>query len=150
MSAEPNSTRQTLSSTRDAMTALANTLTWADATAGRGDYAGAVGWLDFLEQIGYPLPADYDTKRQTWLAALASTITNPHDEPPEIPDLMRGAPNSDKPRRSPITLANAALHPASSAPDKARPVPTRPSGNAGPASWQPNAGDDEIRGPTAS
>jgi hypothetical protein len=75
MSSEPTGARQPRRRPRERAAACARTLEWADAAAWHGDYANALGWLELLDLIGYQLPDDYATKRQAWLAALASTTT---------------------------------------------------------------------------
>jgi hypothetical protein len=52
--------------------AVRNTLNWADEAAARGDYEGAIAWLDTITAIGDPLPSAYDTKRAAWKAAVAA------------------------------------------------------------------------------
>ncbi len=52
--------------------AVRNTLTWAEEAAARGDYHGAIAWLDTITAIGDSLPSAYHTKRAAWKAALAA------------------------------------------------------------------------------
>jgi len=46
--------------------AVARTLQWADGSAARGDFAGALEWVALIESIDGGLPNEYETKRQTW------------------------------------------------------------------------------------
>jgi hypothetical protein len=50
--------------------AVANTLTWAEESAARGDYMDALAWLNVLDAIREPLPSDYEIKRLDWRRAL--------------------------------------------------------------------------------
>ena len=50
--------------------AVARSLGWARESAARGDYADALAWVQVVEAIGDPIPREYETKRQAWLAAL--------------------------------------------------------------------------------
>jgi len=43
----------------------------AEQAAARGDYADALSWVQVVEAIGDPIPIEYQTKRRTWLSALA-------------------------------------------------------------------------------
>jgi hypothetical protein len=63
MSAARTDTSDT--STRHART-VAQTLTWADEGAARGDHAGALAWLRTLEVIGDELSDAYQAKRRSW------------------------------------------------------------------------------------
>ena len=55
--------------------AVANTLTWAEESAARGDYANALAWLSVLDAIGETLPDEYETKRIDWREARAEQHT---------------------------------------------------------------------------
>jgi hypothetical protein len=50
--------------------AVANTLTWAEESAARGDYADALAWLSVLDTIRETLPEEYELKRIDWRRAL--------------------------------------------------------------------------------
>jgi hypothetical protein len=50
--------------------AVANTLTWAEESASRGDYVDALAWLNVLDAIREPLSPDYESKRLDWRRAL--------------------------------------------------------------------------------
>ena len=50
--------------------AVANTLSWAEESAGRGDYANALAWLNVLDAIRETLPEAYEIKRLDWRRAL--------------------------------------------------------------------------------
>jgi hypothetical protein len=52
--------------------AIARTLQWADGCAARGEYADGLEWLAMIEKLGDTLTPEYETKRQTWAAALAA------------------------------------------------------------------------------
>lgn len=54
------------------LAAVANTLSWAEESASRGDYADALAWLDVLTAIREPLPDEYVDKRHVWSLALAA------------------------------------------------------------------------------
>ena len=54
------------------LAAVARSLGWARESAARGDYADALGWVRVVEAIGDAIPHEYETKRQTWLSALAA------------------------------------------------------------------------------
>jgi hypothetical protein len=71
MSSDSTSAQQPDPGRRDPIAAVSRTLERADAAAWRGKYADALGWLRLLELLGYRVPAEYDTKRQAWLAGLA-------------------------------------------------------------------------------
>ena len=49
--------------------AMFHTLSWADEAAADHDYAGALAWLDVIEAIGDPLPAEHQRKRASWALA---------------------------------------------------------------------------------
>ena len=51
-------------------TAVANTLSWAEESAGRGDYVNALAWLNVLDAIRETLPEAYEIKRLDWRRAL--------------------------------------------------------------------------------
>jgi hypothetical protein len=53
--------------------AVRGSLGYAQDSADRGDYADALGWIGVLEAIGEQLPAVYQTRRQAWGRALATT-----------------------------------------------------------------------------
>ena len=55
------------------LAAVARTLQWADEFAGRGDYFGAVAWLEMLEAIGDELPEVYEIRRGSWSAQLRAS-----------------------------------------------------------------------------
>jgi len=46
--------------------AVRRSLGWAQESAGRGDYADALGWIRVLEAIGEQLPPGYEAKRRAW------------------------------------------------------------------------------------
>ena len=50
--------------------AVANTLTWAEESAARGDYANALAWLSVLDAIRETLPEEYEVKRLDWRRVL--------------------------------------------------------------------------------
>jgi hypothetical protein len=50
--------------------AVANTLSWADESADRGDYVNALAWLNVLDAIRETLPEEYEGKRLDWRHAL--------------------------------------------------------------------------------
>lgn len=50
---------------------MARTLQWADASAARGDYAGALEWIALIESIDDKLSQEYESKRQTWSDEIA-------------------------------------------------------------------------------
>jgi hypothetical protein len=50
--------------------AVANTLSWADESAARGDYVNALAWLNVLDAIRETLPEEYEGKRLDWRDAL--------------------------------------------------------------------------------
>ena len=50
--------------------AVANTLTWAEESAARGDYVNALAWLNVLDAIGETLAEPYEIKRLDWRRAL--------------------------------------------------------------------------------
>ncbi len=54
---------------------VARTLQWADGCAARGEYADGLEWLATIGELGDALPSEYETKRQTWIAALGATAT---------------------------------------------------------------------------
>jgi hypothetical protein len=56
-------------------TAVANTLTWAEESAGRGDYVNALAWLNVLDAIRETLPEAYEVKRLDWRRALIEQHT---------------------------------------------------------------------------
>lgn len=53
------------------LAAVARTLSWAEESASRGDYADALAWLDVLAAIREPLSDEYVDKRHVWHRALA-------------------------------------------------------------------------------
>jgi len=53
--------------------AVAGSLRFATASAARGDYRDALGWLRVLEAVGEELPVDYLAKRRAWQAAVDGT-----------------------------------------------------------------------------
>jgi hypothetical protein len=57
------------------LAAVARSFGWARESAARGDYADALGWVQVVEAIGDPIPREYETKRQAWLAALDESRT---------------------------------------------------------------------------
>jgi hypothetical protein len=56
---------------RQHLAALRTTLSWADRSAARGDYADALVWIDVVEATGHELPDEYRAKRETWLGVVA-------------------------------------------------------------------------------
>jgi hypothetical protein len=50
--------------------AVANTLSWAEESAARGDYVNALAWLSVLDAIGETLQESYEIKRLDWRRAL--------------------------------------------------------------------------------
>ena len=50
--------------------AVANTLTWAEESAARGDYANALAWLSVLDAIRETLQDEYEVKRLDWRRVL--------------------------------------------------------------------------------
>lgn len=50
--------------------AVANTLTWAEESASRGDYVNALAWLNVLDAIRETLPEEYEIKRRDWRRTL--------------------------------------------------------------------------------
>jgi hypothetical protein len=62
--------RNALSGAERHRAAIAVTLTWAEESAARGDYADALSWLDVVEATGDHLLDGYEVKRQAWLGAL--------------------------------------------------------------------------------
>lgn len=50
--------------------AVANTLSWAEESAARGDYVNALAWLNVLDAIRETLPEAYEIKRDDWRRAL--------------------------------------------------------------------------------
>ena len=52
------------------LAAVGRTLCWADESAARGDYAGALRWVETVEALGDPRPHEYETKRRFWRGAL--------------------------------------------------------------------------------
>jgi hypothetical protein len=48
--------------------AVARSLSWADEAAENGDHADALSWLRTIEAIGDQLNAEYQAKRQLWMA----------------------------------------------------------------------------------
>lgn len=50
-------------------TAVANTLTWAEESAARGDYVNALSWLN-VDAISETLPGADELKRLDWRRAL--------------------------------------------------------------------------------
>lgn len=50
--------------------AVANTLTWAEECAARGDYVDALAWLNVLDAIRETIPEEYEIKRLDWRRAL--------------------------------------------------------------------------------
>ena len=48
----------------------ANTLSWAEESAARGDYVNALAWLSVLDAIGETLQESYEIKRLDWRRAL--------------------------------------------------------------------------------
>jgi hypothetical protein len=53
------------------LVAVARSLSWADASAARGDFADALAWLRAVEAMGDRLPDAYLTKRRLWQGGLA-------------------------------------------------------------------------------
>jgi hypothetical protein len=51
-------------------TAVANTLTWTEESAARGDYVNALAGLNVLDAIRETLPEAYEIKRLDWRRAL--------------------------------------------------------------------------------
>lgn len=52
--------------------AVANTLSWAEESAARGDYGNALAWLNVLDAIREALPEEYEVKRLDWRRALVA------------------------------------------------------------------------------
>ena len=52
--------------------AAARTLSWADESAERGDYADALAWLRTLEAAGDQLSPEYAAKCERWRRAAAA------------------------------------------------------------------------------
>ena len=50
--------------------AVANTLSWAEESAARGDYVNALAWLSVLDAIRETLPQEYEVKRLDWRRVL--------------------------------------------------------------------------------
>lgn len=50
--------------------AVANTLSWAEESAARGDFVNALAWLNVLDAIRETLPETYENKRLAWRRAL--------------------------------------------------------------------------------
>jgi len=68
------SRRETQVSARDRhLAAVARSFGWAEQAAARGDYADALSWVQVVEAIGDLIPIEYQTKRRTWLSALAES-----------------------------------------------------------------------------
>jgi len=55
------------------LAAVARSFGWAEQAAARGDFAEALSWVQVVEAIGDLIPIDYQTKRRTWLSALAES-----------------------------------------------------------------------------
>jgi hypothetical protein len=48
--------------------AVSDALEWAEVAAMLGDFADAVGWLDYVEQVDGELPAAFAERRADWSA----------------------------------------------------------------------------------
>jgi hypothetical protein len=51
--------------------AVKMSLGWAQASADRGDYAEALGWIGVLDAIGERIPPSFEAKRRSWDGQLA-------------------------------------------------------------------------------
>lgn len=61
--------RDPTSRTSRHLAAVARSFGWADESAGRGDYADALGWVNVIVAMRDPIPQEYQIKRQAWLRA---------------------------------------------------------------------------------